>query len=53
MVECNLYRHPKIGTGPVDIRTAWSKAVFLGRQPFNAVPAPSTAQVGVLVIPPW
>ena len=47
-----LYRHPKVGTGPVDIRTARSKAAFLGRPPFNAVPARSTAQVGILVLPP-
>ena len=48
-----LYRHPKVSSGPTDIRTARSKAVFLGRQPFNAVPTPSTAQVGILVLPPW
>ena len=47
-----LYRHPEVGTGPVDIRTARSKAAFLGRQPFNAVPARSTAQVEILVLPP-
>ena len=46
-----LYRHPKVGTGHVDIRTARSKAIFLSRQPFNAVPAPSTAQIGILVLP--
>ena len=44
-----LYRHPKVGTCPFDIRTARSKAAFVGRQPFNAVPAPSTAHVGILV----
>ena len=38
-----LCRHPKVGTGAVDIRTAQSKAVFLGRQPLNAVLAQSTA----------
>ena len=30
----------------------WSKAVILGRQPVYTVPAPSTAQIGVLVLPP-
>ena len=25
----------------------------LGRQPFNTVPAPSTAQLGILVLPPF
>ena len=48
-----LYRHPEVGTGPVDIRTARSKAVFLGRQPFNAVPAPSTAPVGFWYYTPY
>ena len=30
-----------------------SKAVILGRQSLYAVPALSTAQVGILVLPPW
>ena len=50
-IVTQLYRHLKVGNGPVDIRTAQSKAVFLGRQPFNAIPAPSTAQVWILVLP--
>ena len=32
---------------------AWSKDVILGRQPVYTVPAPSIAQVGILVLPPW
>ena len=32
---------------------ARSKSVILGRLPLYAVPAPSTAQVGILVLAPW
>ena len=33
-------------------RTARSKTVFLGRQQLYAVPARSTAQAAILVLPP-
>ena len=46
-----LYRHPKVGTGPVDIRSARSKGVFLDRQPFNAISAPSIAHRDFCITP--
>ena len=54
-IKCFDFLFPsstKVDTGPVDIRTARSKAVFLGRQLFNAVSVSSTAQVAIFVLPP-